>query len=43
MFSYIGNMWAQDWQNLYDLVVPFQGINTIDVTPAMKAQVKYLL
>ncbi len=31
-----GNMWAQDWQNIYDLVVPFPNENDIQVTANLK-------
>jgi peptidyl-dipeptidase A len=29
-------MWAQDWQNIYDLVVPFPNENDIQVTANLK-------
>ncbi len=28
----LGNMWAQEWQNVYDLVVPYKGEAPLDVT-----------
>ncbi len=34
----LGNMWAQDWSNVYDLLEPYPGQGTIDVTPALVAQ-----
>jgi peptidyl-dipeptidase A len=37
----LGNMWAQEWQNIYDLVAPYpneQG--TVDVDAALKAKNK---
>uniref|UniRef100_A0A8C5KSE9 Angiotensin-converting enzyme n=1 Tax=Jaculus jaculus TaxID=51337 RepID=A0A8C5KSE9_JACJA len=34
----LGNMWAQTWSNIYDLVVPFPSATTLDVTEAMKKQ-----
>lgn len=33
-----GNMWAQSWSNLLDLVTPFPDATSIDVTPALVAQ-----
>ena len=32
-------MWAQQWNNIYDLVEPFKGVQEIDVTPEMLRQV----
>jgi len=32
-------MWAQNWGNIFDVVTPFPGKKTLDVTPAMIAQV----
>ena len=29
-------MWAQDWQNIYDLVVPFLNENGIQITANLK-------
>ncbi|KAM9296895.1 LOW QUALITY PROTEIN: angiotensin-converting enzyme [Gastrophryne carolinensis] len=34
----LGNMWAQSWSNIYDLVVPFPNAAQVDATPAMVAQ-----
>jgi len=34
----LGNMWAQDWQNLYPKVEPFKGVATLDVTKALVDQ-----
>lgn len=34
-----GNMWAQTWSNIYDLVVPFPSAPKMDVTEAMIKQV----
>lgn len=31
----LGNMWAQSWNNIYDMVVPFPGKPSLDVTSAM--------
>ncbi len=31
----LGNMWAQDWSNLYDKVEPYKGVATLDVTKAL--------
>lgn len=32
-------MWAQSWENIYSLVVPFPEKPSIDVTEQMKQQV----
>ncbi|NXX73935.1 ACE enzyme, partial [Urocolius indicus] len=34
----LGNMWAQSWSNIYDLVMPFPDATKVDATPAMKNQ-----
>ncbi|XP_072174092.1 angiotensin-converting enzyme-like [Diadema setosum] len=34
----LGNMWAQQWNNIYDIVEPYPGKGTIDVTATMKQQ-----
>ena len=34
----LGNMWAQDWSNVYDLLEPNQGQASPDVTKALVAQ-----
>ncbi|XP_053555757.1 angiotensin-converting enzyme [Bombina bombina] len=34
----LGNMWAQSWSNIFDLVVPFPNAAQVDATPAMVAQ-----
>jgi peptidyl-dipeptidase A len=34
----LGNMWAQDWSNIYDLVEPFPGEVSPDVTSTLVAQ-----
>uniref|UniRef100_H0UWL7 Angiotensin-converting enzyme n=1 Tax=Cavia porcellus TaxID=10141 RepID=H0UWL7_CAVPO len=31
----LGNMWAQSWNNLYDMVVPFPDKPSLDITSAM--------
>jgi len=33
----LGNMWAQEWNNIYDLVVPFAHEPSLDVTAKLKA------
>ena len=33
-----GNMWAQSWKNIADLVVPFPDKQGADVTPEMLRQ-----
>ncbi|TXH03110.1 MAG: peptidase M2 family protein [Nevskiaceae bacterium] len=34
----LGNMWAQQWSNIYDQVEPYPGVRSVDVTPALKKQ-----
>jgi peptidyl-dipeptidase A len=34
----LGNMWAQEWQNVYDLVEPYKGESPLDVTAKIKAK-----
>ncbi|PKU31794.1 angiotensin-converting enzyme [Limosa lapponica baueri] len=34
----LGNMWAQSWSNVFDLVIPFPDATKVDATPAMKQQ-----
>jgi peptidyl-dipeptidase A len=34
----LGNMWAQEWMNLYPLLEPFPGKSQLDVTAAIKAK-----
>lgn len=34
----LGNMWAQNWNNLYDDIKPFKDASLVDVTAAMKEQ-----
>ncbi|MFW8590838.1 M2 family metallopeptidase [Glaciecola sp. 2405UD65-10] len=34
----LGNMWAQSWGNIYDIVKPKQKMNVPDVTAALNAQ-----
>ncbi|XP_077861596.1 angiotensin-converting enzyme-like [Saccoglossus kowalevskii] len=34
----LGNMWAQSWGNILDLVLPYPGKTSIDVTPALVDQ-----
>lgn len=34
----LGNMWAQSWINLYDMVEPYPGKESIDITPVLKAR-----
>jgi peptidyl-dipeptidase A len=33
----LGNMWAQEWANIYPLVEPYPGEASLDVTAALKA------
>jgi peptidyl-dipeptidase A len=34
----LGNMWAQEWANLYDMLEPYPGEPSLDVTAALKAK-----
>jgi peptidyl-dipeptidase A len=34
----LGNMWAQQWSNLYPLMEPFAGTSSLDVTATLKGQ-----
>ncbi|MBN3296564.1 angiotensin-converting enzyme [Amia ocellicauda] len=34
----LGNMWAQSWSNIYDLVTPYPDASQVDATPAMISQ-----
>ncbi|HEX8700304.1 MAG TPA: M2 family metallopeptidase [Myxococcaceae bacterium] len=34
----LGNMWAQEWNNIYPLMEPFPGQANLDVSAALKAQ-----
>jgi peptidyl-dipeptidase A len=34
----LGNMWAQQWAEIYPLVEPYPGVNDLDVTAALKKQ-----
>ena len=36
--SLLGNMWAQEWSNIYDLVAPFPMEPSLDVTARLKGQ-----
>jgi peptidyl-dipeptidase A len=34
----LGNMWAQEWNNIYDVVVPYPHEPSLDVTAKLKAE-----
>ena len=34
----LGNMWAQDWSNVYPLVTPYQGQSSLDVSKTLEAK-----
>ena len=36
-----GNMWAQSWENIFDIVKPFPNATGVDVTTALNDQVSY--
>ncbi|HEY6941900.1 M2 family metallopeptidase [Dokdonella sp.] len=38
-----GNMWAQDWANLYPLLQPYPGVGNLDVDARLEAQRKTTL
>jgi len=33
-----GNMWAQQWNNIFDLLEPYPGVSNLDVTAELKKQ-----
>jgi peptidyl-dipeptidase A len=33
-----GNMWAQQWNNIFDLLEPYPGVSNLDVSSALKKQ-----
>jgi peptidyl-dipeptidase A len=34
----LGNMWAQQWSEIYDILEPYAGVSDLDVTAALEAQ-----
>lgn len=36
-------MWAQEWQNMYDLLIPFKSKTNVDITPALKSNVSKII
>jgi peptidyl-dipeptidase A len=32
----LGNMWAQQWGNIYDLVEPYPGVGSVDISAVLK-------
>jgi peptidyl-dipeptidase A len=34
----LGNVWAQEWEDLYPLLEPYRGVGSIDLTAALKRQ-----
>ena len=34
-----GNMWGQEWNNIYDILQPYKNRSSVDITPAMIRQV----
>jgi len=34
----LGNMWAQEWGNIYDVIEPYPGQASLDITSALKAK-----
>ena len=39
----MGNMWQQDWGNLWDVLEPYAGAGSLDVTGALEKQYRTLL
>ena len=37
----LGNMWAQSWSNIYDLVKPYKNKSSLDVTSNLKKDSRY--
>ena len=33
-----GNMWQQDWSNLWDILEPYKGVGSLDITAALEKQ-----
>lgn len=40
-FDFLGNMLAQQWNNIYDLVIPYKNKAKIDITPVLKEKVGF--
>ena len=36
-----GNMWAQQWSAIYDLLVPYPEAISVDITQKMKEKVTF--
>jgi len=34
----LGNMWQQDWSNLWDVVVPYENAGSLDITGALESR-----
>lgn len=34
----LGNMWAQEWGNIFPLVEPYKGVSNLDITSALEAK-----
>ena len=34
----MGNMWQQDWGNLWDMLEPYKGVGSLDITAALEQQ-----
>ncbi len=42
-YSISGNMWAQQWNNIESLLLPFPDKPSVDVTDELLAQVSWIL
>ena len=39
----MGNMWQQDWGNLWDILEPYKGAGSLDITAALEQQYQHQL
>lgn len=39
----MGNMWQQDWGNLWDMLEPYPGVGSLDITGALEGQYQTIL
>ena len=36
IFTYSGNMWSQDWSDIFDRIVPYPDASKFDITDVLK-------